>query len=128
MSAAEPDLRSNEAAKFLIEFVARLQPLQTEVNLAWWIASTKGDDDSFQKKQEAENRIVALLADPVRFQRLSTLRECGGISDRVVARQIDVLYLRCLEKQVPFLLLQEISTVGNRVRNKFPIPARSASE
>jgi hypothetical protein len=51
LCAAEPDLRSNEAAEFLTEFVGRLQPLQTEVNLAWWDASTKGDDESFQQKQ-----------------------------------------------------------------------------
>lgn len=75
INATEPDSRTLEANAFLNEFVGRLQPLQTEVNLAWWDASTKGDDESFRKKQEAENRIDAMLADPVHFQRLNTLRE-----------------------------------------------------
>ncbi|NQV25649.1 MAG: M2 family metallopeptidase, partial [Rhodopirellula sp.] len=117
--AADPVPQNQEAQEFLTEFVGRLKPLQTEVSIAWWDASTKGDDDSFQKKQEAENRIDALLADPVRFQRLSTLRERGGISDRVLARQVEVLYLRCLEKQVPSLLLQEMNAKSNSIEKAF---------
>lgn len=116
---AEPDPHTREAAAFLDNFVTRLKPLRTEVSLAWWDASTKGDDESFQKKQEAENRIDALLADPVSFQKLSTLRERGGITDRIVARRLDVLYLSCLEKQVAPLLLQEINAKSNSIEKAF---------
>lgn len=119
VGAAEPDGRTLETKKLLNEFVSRLQPLEKTGNLAWWDASTKGDDESFQKKQEAENRIDALLADPVVFQKLSTLRERGGISDRIVARQVEVLYLRCLEKQVPSLLLQEMNAKSNSIEKAF---------
>ncbi|MDA1161725.1 MAG: M2 family metallopeptidase [Planctomycetota bacterium] len=119
INATEPDSRTLEANAFLNEFVGRLQPLQTEVNLAWWDASTKGDDESFRKKQEAENRIDAMLADPVHFQRLNTLRERGGIPDRIVARRLEVLYLRCLEKQVDSLLLQEMNAKSNTIEKAF---------
>lgn len=117
--AAEPDARTLETKKLLTGFVRRLQPLEKAGNLAWWDASTKGDDASFQKKQEAENRIDALLADPVNFQKLSTLRERGGIGDRIVARQVEVLYLRCLEKQVDSLLLQEMNAKSNTIEKAF---------
>lgn len=116
---AESDAHSQEARAFLDAFVARLKPLQKEVSLAWWDASTKGDDASFQKKQEAENRIDAMLADPVSFQRLTTLRERGGITDRIVARRLEVLYLRCLEKQVTPLLLQEMNAKSNSIEKAF---------
>jgi peptidyl-dipeptidase A len=119
VGAAEPDARTLETKKLLNDFVSRLQPLEKAVNLAWWDASTKGDDESFQKKQEAENRIDALLADPVTFQKLSTLRERGGIGDRIVARQVEVLYLRCLEKQVDPLLLQEMNAKSNTIEKSF---------
>ena len=118
-AAAEPPSQTAEAQRFLTNFVGRLKPLQKESNLAWWNASTKGDDESFQKKQEAENRIDALLASPADFQRLSTLRENGGISDRIVARRLEVLYLRCLEKQVPSLLLQEMNAKSNSIEKSF---------
>jgi peptidyl-dipeptidase A len=117
--SAEPTSPNVEASAFLKEFVGRLKPLQKEANLAWWNASTKGDDESFQKKQEAENRIDALLASPAEFQLLSTLREKGGISDRIVARRLEVLYLRCLEKQVPSLLLQEMNAKSNSIEKSF---------
>jgi peptidyl-dipeptidase A len=103
------------------DFVKKLKPLEKEGNLAWWVASTTGKDEAFQKKTEAQNRIDALLANPVVFQRLNGLRERARIADPILRRQMDVLYLQMLEKQVDPLLLREMNALSNSIEKAFNV-------
>lgn len=121
LDAAESDKATAQAQKFLSAFVAKLKPLEKENNIAWWDASTTGRDEDFQRKQETQNRVDALLANPASFQQLKAIREQGGIDDRIVLRQIEVLYLQCLEKQVDPLLLREMNAKSNSIEKAFNV-------
>src|SRR5262249_41592977 len=88
------------ARNFLTTHEARLRPLEVAAGIAWWDANVSGKDEDFQKKEEAQNRIDAALADPKAFAEVKAIKENGKIDDPVLARAIDVLYLAYLEKQV----------------------------
>jgi peptidyl-dipeptidase A len=107
-----------KAAEFVDEHVRLVKPLEYQVGLAWWNANVSGLDADFQSKEAAQNKLDAVLSDPTRFQRLDDLRK-ETIKDPVLKRQIDVLYLQCLEKHVDPDLLREMTALGNRVEKTF---------
>src|SRR5262245_22079551 len=78
---------SGPAAEELAEaFVARheqaIRPLEHAVNLAWWNANTSGKDEDFKAKEEAQNKLEAVLATPARFEELKKLQR-GKIKNAV---------------------------------------------
>ncbi len=119
-SAAPED----DARKFIAEHEAKVKPLEIAAGLAWWRANTTGKDDDFKKKEEAQNQIDAALSDRPTFGRLKALKAAkdgGTIADPILARQVELLYLMYLEKQVTPELLRRITNKANAVEQQFNI-------
>ena len=100
--AAAEEARPTDARarRFIQQYEANIRPLEIEVNRATWNADITGTDEAVQKKQEAEEKLSLALADPQPFAELKAIKE-AGVSDPLLAREITVLYLEYLEKQVP---------------------------
>ena len=109
--------RSQDAAEaprgFVREHEAKIEPIQIETNRAWWKANVTGKDEDFAAKEAAENRLNEALANPEPFARLKKIHE-GKIDDKVLAREIDVLYLQYLEKQVDPALMKRMTAKATR--------------
>jgi peptidyl-dipeptidase A len=121
--AAEPSA-SERARKFVADHEKKIKPLEITANLAWWYANTTGKDEDFKKKEEAQNRINEALAEPVAFKELKAIKDAAGqrpLDDAPLARQIDVLYLQYLEKQVDPSLLKQIVAKSNAVEKAFNV-------
>ncbi len=115
---------TERARKFIDQHVAKVRPLEVAGNQAWWNANITGKDEDFQKKEEAQNRIDAALSDRAAFAELKALREAdkqGQIDDKLLARQIELLYLQYLEKQVDPDLLKQITAKANAVEKAFNV-------
>jgi peptidyl-dipeptidase A len=115
---------TQRARKFVERHETRLRPLEVASSLAWWNANVSGKDEDFKKKEEAQNRIDEALADPAAFAELKQLKEAnrqGQIDDKLVAREIDLLYLQYLEKQVDPALLKQITAKANAVEKAFNV-------
>src|SRR5690349_6696526 len=69
------DSMNARAQKFVDAHVAKLKPLEKEAGIAWWDANTSGKDEDFQRKEIAQNKIDAALADPVAFRELKSIKE-----------------------------------------------------
>lgn len=120
-SAISDEATDARAKKFVDAHVAKMRPLEKDAGIAWWDANTSGKDEDFQRKEVAQNKIDAALADPVVFRELKSIKESGKISDKLLARQIDVLYLAYLEKQVDPLLLREMVAKANAIEKGFNV-------
>lgn len=123
-AALQPADSSAAAKAFIADHEAKLRPLELAANLAWWEANISGKDDDFKKKEEAQNKIDAALSDPKPFEVLKGIkaaRDAGKIADPLLARQVDVLYLIYLEKQVPPELLKKITAKANAVEQAFNV-------
>ncbi|HLJ94941.1 MAG TPA: M2 family metallopeptidase [Gemmataceae bacterium] len=107
------------AQKFIDAHVAKVRPLEVRAGQAWWDANVSGKDEDFKRKEETQNRIDEALADPTAFKELQAIKTGGGIDDPIVARQIDVLYLGYLEKQVDPALLKQMVALSNKVEKAF---------
>lgn len=108
------------ARRFVQQYEATVRPLEIEVNRAMWTASVTGTDEDFRKKQEAEERLALRLSDPEEFAELKAIRE-AGVPDPLLAREIAVLYLEYLEKQVPPELLKKILAKSNTIEHAFNV-------
>ena len=98
--ASMPSFNADDLAKaFVARHEAEVRPLEKASNLAWWVANVSGKDSDFAAKEQAQNRLDAVLADRDRFDQLKKIKE-GSVSDPLLARQVDVLYLLYQEKQV----------------------------
>ncbi|MEN6451345.1 MAG: M2 family metallopeptidase [Thermoguttaceae bacterium] len=122
VSWAASQTPSNDArAKQFIEYYeANVRPLEIAVNYAYWAAAVSGKPEDFQKKQEADDAYDLRLSDPKRFAELKAIKE-AGVSDPILAREIKILYLAFLEKQVPPELLKKISTKSNAIQQEFNV-------
>jgi peptidyl-dipeptidase A len=115
---------TGRARQFVERHEAKVRPLEVAANLAWWNANITGKDEDFKKKEEAQNRIDAALSDRTAFAELKQLKEAnkrGEIDDKLVAREIDLLYLQYLEKQVDPDLLKKIVAKANAVEKAFNV-------
>ena len=126
MVAAPITARANSemterARKFVAVHEAKIRPLEHAANLAWWNANVTGKDEDFDKKIETQNKIDEALADREKFRDLKEIKESNQIDDPTLARQINVLYLQYLEKQVDPALLKQIVAKSNAVEKAFNV-------
>jgi len=102
--------------KSLVDIV---RPLQVEANRAWFQASVTGTDEDFAKSTAAENAVLRFYSDPARFAQVKALRAETGIADPLLRRELEVLYLEMLGKQVEPALLEQITALGSEVEQAF---------
>ena len=115
-----------DAARALVtEHEVSIRPLEKAVGLSWWNANVSGKDEDFAAKEAAQNQLDLALADTGRFARLKAAREAlrtaPGPRDETLAREIEVLYLQYLEKQVAPALLQKMTAKSNAVEKAFNV-------
>ncbi len=108
----------DQACQFLQYYLDEIRPVEILVNRMWWQANTSGQDEDFARKVEAENRLNALLSDRAAFEQLKTLRE-APLSDPLLHRQIELLYLQFLGKQVDPELLRQMTAKANQIEQAF---------
>jgi peptidyl-dipeptidase A len=112
---------TQRAQRFVKSHEAKLRPLELAANLAWWNANVTGKDEDFKEKVRAQNRIDEALSDRTAFRELKEIKTAGGIDDPIVAREIELLYLAYLEKQVDPALLKKIVEMANKVEKEFNV-------
>lgn len=106
------------AKEFIGWYEREIRPLEIETSRWWWEANTTGDDSAYQKKEEAENKLNEALADRVRFGLLKSIRD-GQVTDGTLRRQIDLLYLAFLGKQLDPALMARMTSKANAIEKTF---------
>ena len=121
---AQPADPTAAAKQFVADHETRMKPLDVAAGLAWWEANITGKDEDFKRKEETQNKIDAALSEKPTFEKLKGIkaaRDKGAIADKLLARQVDVLYLMYLEKQVEPELLKKITAKANAVEQAFNV-------
>ena len=120
LSTSGAENTTEPARQFAREHSEKVQPLEIKVAQAWWNANITGKDEDFAAKESAENSLNDVLANSQQFARLKQI-QAGQIDDRVLARQIQVLYLQYLEKQVDPNLLKRMTSKANTIEKSFNV-------
>jgi len=119
-STARSQDTSEAARAFARDHASKIQPLEIEIAHAWWTANTTGKDEAYAAKELAENKLNDALADKAQFARLKQIHD-GQIADPVLKRQIHVLYLQYLEKQVDPELMKRMTSRANTIEKAFNV-------
>src|SRR5205823_2597570 len=120
-STAAADPGTTKKAKAVLDaFTAKVRPLEIAVNRAWWDANMTGKKEAFKQKEDAQNKLDALLADRTQFAAIKALKESRKeIDDPIVRRAIDIIYLATLEKQLDADLLKEMTKLSGTIEEIF---------
>lgn len=118
--AAMPYDADADARTFMADHEARIKQLEKLVGLTWWNANISGKDDDFKKKEEAQNKLDAALGESEPFAKLKQLK-ANMPKDPLLARQIELLYLQYLEKQVDKDILRQMTAKANAVEQAFNV-------
>lgn len=110
---------TERAAAFIAKYEQNVKPLEIALSKAWWKANTTGSDDAFAEKEALENRYNELLSNAEDFQTLKELKD-AQLADQQ-RRQIHLLYLDYLSKQVDVELLNRMSSKSNEIEKKFNV-------
>jgi len=111
--------RTYAAQKFIADYTARIRPLEIAANRAWWDANITGKDEDYKRKEEAQNKIDAVLSDKEAFAQVKDLHGDAAIDDPISRRALDVIYLAYLEKQLDPEFLKKMTALANAVEKKF---------
>ena len=106
------------AKAFVREYERTVRPLINEAALAQWQASVAGTDANFRASEEAWNRVDEALSNKSRFAELKRIR-AAKVRDATLSRQVDLLHLQYLGKQVSPALLSQITAKATSVEKAF---------
>jgi peptidyl-dipeptidase A len=87
--------------------------------LAYWNASLKSNDENWAKVVEADKKMNDLLSDSTTFNKLKDFKESGNIANDTLKRQLDVMYLSFLAKQIDKEKLNKLSEMQSAIENKY---------
>jgi peptidyl-dipeptidase A len=119
-AAAQPKDNDSAAKTYIARHETTIRPLEVESSRCWWEANTTGSDEAFRKKEEIETRLGLLLANHESFAELKAIHQ-QPIRDPLVARQIAVLYLQYLGRQIDPDLIKEMAARSNAVEKAYSV-------
>jgi peptidyl-dipeptidase A len=112
-------INSRASRRFIDEHVAKIEPVAKEAAIAYWEAATTGSAKAYDRYAELELQKRQIYSNAEEYAFIKKMKEQGGLSDPVVAREIELLYLSYLANQMDPELLRDITTLSAEVERKF---------
>jgi peptidyl-dipeptidase A len=111
--------KENALKEFIAKHVEKIKPLEKQANLAWWEAAVTGDPNAYDRSSELTLQIRKVYSDAKDFAYLRELKDSGQIKDKLLARQLTVLYNSYLANQIEPELLKQIVELGTEIEKNF---------
>ena len=108
-----------EFTEFLKTYEAKVIPLSKDLNLAYFNATTSGDQKMYQKMEELQIQMSKIFADKNDFALLKKIKESGTVTDPVLARQLELIYNAYLAKQIDEKKLEKMIQMQTEVEQKY---------
>ncbi len=119
LSGCGPGAEEKAAAEFVAEKTAELEPLMKAANLAYWKASTTGDETAYAEYAEADLAIRKVYSDSAGFGLLAGWKKDLKKADPLLFRRIELLHNAFLINQVEPGLLKEIADLAAATEGRF---------
>jgi peptidyl-dipeptidase A len=104
---------------FLRSYEARVAPLEKELGLATWQATTSGDPQAYQRVAELEVALRKAHSDAQQAEALRSMAAQGPIGDPLLARQLVLLRNLYEENQIETDLLERMVRLSTEVQKAF---------
>lgn len=109
----------NEFMKFIKNYEERIIPLSKNYSETFFNASISGKPDEYQKAAELELEITRIHSNKDEFVKIQKFMESNDITDKVLARELQVLYNAYAGHQTEEPLLEKIVTLSNKIEEKY---------
>lgn len=116
---SEKERMTEELKSFLKKFETEVIPLSKDAALAYFDATISGREEDYTRAADLEVALSKVFARKADFEMLKRLRDAGVITDPLLRRQLEVLYLSYMEKQIDETRLEEMIRLQNENEKKF---------
>jgi len=114
---------SNNMEQKLVEFIKQHDlktiPLYKDANIASWDASISGKPEDFKKEEDLNMKINAIFSDKVAFKTLKEIKESNSIQDKILKRELEILYNHYLSAQVDTAKLNAATRMQTVIEQKY---------
>jgi hypothetical protein len=108
------------AKEFVEQHTAEIKPVIKEGVLAEWAANRSGRKEDFDRKAELEKKKVKIYGRADEFEEVTGFHKAvASISDPLVARQVELIYLSYRGAQDKKKLLSKIIETQNSIAQQF---------
>jgi peptidyl-dipeptidase A len=111
--------KEQQLVQFIDTHIAKVEPLSTQANLAYWDASTTGKPEDYERVNKLQLEIRQIYNNPKEFAFLKDIKESGQVGNTKLARQLDKLYYAYLRNQIEPELLEKLVDADNRTQEKY---------
>jgi peptidyl-dipeptidase A len=109
----------NEFRDFASTLETEIAKAYTDAALSYWVAANSGKDEDFDKAVEAEKRLDKILSDTSKFEKIKNFRDSGLIMDEILKRNLELMYLSFIGKQIDTEKLAAMTELQNEISKKF---------
>jgi peptidyl-dipeptidase A len=117
--SSEQEKMTHEFQQFLKSHEDRVIPLTKESNLAYFMATTSGEDTLYDELKNLEIKLTKILANKADFEKLSKIKKSNAIQDPQLKRQLEIIYNTYLEKQLNVEILEEIISMQTDIEKRY---------
>ena len=105
--------------QFIDIHIAKVEPLSTQANLAYWDASTTGKPEDYERVNKSQLEKRQIYNNPREFAFLKDIKDSGQLGNTKLARQLDKLYYAYLRNQIEPELLEKLVDTDNKIQEKY---------
>ncbi|MFH1717362.1 MAG: M2 family metallopeptidase [Planctomycetota bacterium] len=114
-----PNQKEKQLQQFITTHVEKIEPMNKEMNLAYWDAAISGKSEDYDKVSELTLKIRRIYSDPQGFALLREMKQSGHVDTPILSRQLNALYNAYLGNQIDPGLLKEIVDLGTQIEKNF---------
>ncbi|NMB36693.1 MAG: peptidase M3 [Bacteroidales bacterium] len=108
-----------ELKSLISELEGTLMPLYVESSKSYWAGTTNGNPEDFQRYAQASMKTAEIYSDKAIFDKLSRIKKSGRVSNPLLKRQLDILYLSFLKGQADTTLQNLIIEKESLLEQKY---------
>ncbi|MCX7943343.1 MAG: M2 family metallopeptidase [Deltaproteobacteria bacterium] len=112
------NLNEKEIRAFVDSIINEIAPLERELYITQYAAWEGGNETDYKKAAELETLYRLKLSDKEKFTKLSEYKK-GYIKDKILKREVEILYLMFLENQLDKDLIEELVKRSSEIEKKF---------
>lgn len=110
---------NKEFQEFLNDYESRVLPLYKDAAEAYFNATISGKEEDYSRSAELSVKLNKIYTNKDDFAKLRKFKESGQITDPLMKRQLETIYLAYQGNQADEKLLEQIINLGTEIEKKF---------
>jgi peptidyl-dipeptidase A len=123
LTACSPKTESGtpgqDVASFLRDYEAKVKPLTIASNLASFTATVSGKEEDYETSMQAQVALEKIHADTAAYARVAAFRESGQVTDPILRRELEIVYLAYKGGQIDPAMMEELIRRQTAIEQKF---------